>query len=129
MPLRHAMLFTLDFSSAKAIKLAEKEVFELTEKYNKEKEENRTEQCKTSREEISIVVQSEIEEVDAWIVTCKSDKDELCKNCLLIVVYQVRVALYLYNLLVSISVSWKSTRSFHHSDRSLWTNLVFTFYV
>ena len=40
----------------------------------RERGENRMDECKSKKEEIEVLVESEIEMVDTWLVTCKSDK-------------------------------------------------------
>lgn len=64
---------------AKAIEYGEEDVGKIVKKRNREINENRKDQCLKSKEEIDVIVHSEIEEVDAWQMTCKGDKEVLSK--------------------------------------------------
>ena len=65
------------FFTDKAIELAEGDVERINLIHKREREENRMQECNNKREEIAIVVESEIDMVDTWLVTCKSDKSIL----------------------------------------------------
>lgn len=61
----------------KAIALAETDVAEIVKKKEKEESENRIGNCTTTKTEIDVIVSNESEEVEAWLVSCKSDREEI----------------------------------------------------
>ena len=69
-----AIIIYLSLNTDKAIELASGDVERITAINERERGENRMEQCQNKKEEIDVLVESEIEMVDTWLVTCKSDK-------------------------------------------------------
>ena len=62
-----------------AIALGENDVERLMRIREQELSEKRLEKCDESKLDISTVVESESDEVDGWLVTCKVDKDRISK--------------------------------------------------